>query len=58
MRKDIAEIIGVVLMNMCIICGFVFLAWHFGHWWIALFMFMGLFVTRSDKESKREGDKE
>lgn len=49
MRKDIAEIIGVVLMNMCIICGFVFLAWHFGHWWIALFMFMGLFVTRSDK---------
>lgn len=58
MKKDIAEIIGVVLMNMCIICGFVFLAWQFGHWWIALFMFMGLFVTKSDKESKSGGDTE
>ena len=39
----------IAVTNVAAIAGFVFLAWHFGHWWIALFAYMFMFtIERRD----------
>ena len=34
---------GAFIISAVAVAGFVFLAWHFNHWWIALFSVLFLY---------------
>ena len=40
----------IAVINVTAIAGFVFLAWHFGHWWIALFAILFLFEWKGGND--------
>lgn len=45
---------AVIIMNglaeIAAIAGFIFLAFHFGHWWISLFSILFAFSYSEEKE--------
>lgn len=53
------NVIAWFLMNAIIVGAWVFLAVHFGKWWIAIFLLFGLFRYKSDdgdKKTSEEGE--
>ena len=50
MKSNIIVAIVVGVINVTAIIGFVYLAMHFGHWWISLFSLLFLFGTSTREE--------
>lgn len=49
-QKETAVIIMKGLAEIAAITGFIFLAVHFGHWWISLFSILFAFSYNEEKE--------
>jgi len=41
-----------MMVNVTAIAGFTFLAYHFNHWWIALFSLLFMFGHRKDDDDE------